>query len=65
MKQYYIHLAQQEGPFTLAELQSRRIDKNTPVCSEGMEDWQPAETISELEGLFTPAPPRYNRRMLM
>jgi membrane protease subunit (stomatin/prohibitin family) len=51
----------QSGPFDLATLKGRVHDggltRKTLVWRQGMSSWVPAETVPELQALFTDAPP--------
>lgn len=62
MKQYfYASGDQQLGPFSLQELQSKRLTKDTYVWYEGLADWTRAGDLPELNALFeaqTMAPPQ-------
>lgn len=48
MKFFVILNNQQEGPYTIAQLAEIGISSETLVWKEGMKDWQPAWTVSEL-----------------
>lgn len=48
MKFFVILNNQQEGPYTIAQLAEMGISTETLVWKEGMKDWQPAWTVSEL-----------------
>ena len=48
MNYFIIENNQQVGPLTLEQLVARNITSDTLVWKEGMEDWQPAWTVSEL-----------------
>jgi hypothetical protein len=53
MKKYYVHDGQRErGPFSIEELSSELIDKETPVWYEGLESWTLAGNVAELKYLF-------------
>lgn len=57
MKKYhYFDGNEQHGPFTIEELKSFRITKETLVWYDGLADWQPAGSVNELEVLFGAAP---------
>ena len=60
MKQYYyINTAgQQAGPLSLDELQ-KIISPSTMIWCEGMENWQPANTVINIGTVPPPAPPAY------
>jgi hypothetical protein len=42
----------EHGPFSLNELGSKPLHKDTPVRNEGKADWVPASSIPQLEHLF-------------
>lgn len=48
MKFFVILNNKQEGPYTIAQLAEMGISSETLVWKEGMKDWQPAWTVSEL-----------------
>ncbi len=60
MKQYhYINTAgQQAGPLSLDELQ-KIISPSTMIWCEGMENWQPANTVIDIGAVPPTAPPAY------
>jgi hypothetical protein len=50
---YFIHDgAEQKGPFSIEELQSLNISKESMVWCEGLENWKPAGEIEELQSIF-------------
>jgi len=55
MKLYYISKNSQpkEGPFNLDELKKIKIDKDTLVWYEGLEEWKSANEIDELKDLIS------------
>lgn len=56
MKQYYYANGDQQlGPFTLQELQSKNLSKDTYVWYEGLSDWTRAGDLPELNSLFEAA----------
>lgn len=56
-KTYYYSLnGQQQGPVTLAELKGKGITRESLVWTEGMAQWQQAQTLPELSELFTYGP---------
>jgi hypothetical protein len=58
MKKYYIHLnGNQEGPFSFDELKAKKISPETMIWFEGAENWNPANSIQELNDLFKVTPP--------
>ncbi len=48
MEFFIIENGQQVGPFTIAQLAERKITSETLVWKEGMTNWAPAWTVSEL-----------------
>ncbi|MBQ8656027.1 MAG: DUF4339 domain-containing protein [Prevotella sp.] len=56
MNYYIVENNQQSGPFTVEQLRTKGITKETYVWAEGMSNWQPAGNVSELQLLFQPAP---------
>lgn len=58
---YYIHEnGQPSGPYTIEQLQDRRILPTTPVWTEGLSEWVTAAQLSELEGIVTQVPPPFH-----
>lgn len=62
MKNYYLHNGQESiGPFDKEQLREQKINKDTPVWSEDMNDWKKAGEIDELKIILrTIPPPKYN-----
>lgn len=58
---YYVHLQQEEGPFSYEELKSKQLSKDTPAWHEGLPEWITVGEIEELKGLFTPVPPPFQK----
>ena len=52
MKYFIIEQGKQQGPFTIYELKDKGINSDTPVWSEGMDDWMPAGKVEELRGFL-------------
>lgn len=53
MKKYYLHNGtEQIGPFSLEDLATKNITKDTEIWYEGLTDWTKAEKLDELEGVF-------------
>ncbi len=53
MKEYYYRKGEESfGPFTLEQLKTQNISQETPVWSEGMNEWQPAGEVDALSPLF-------------
>ena len=59
MKFFVILNNQQEGPYTIAQLAEMGISSETLVWKEGMKDWQPAWTISELRYILNEKTNKY------
>lgn len=58
MKRYYLHNGtDKEGPFEKEELRAKVIKPNTPVWTEGMNDWTEASKVDDLRDLFSTPPP--------
>ncbi len=60
--QYYVSVnGQQAGPFNMRQLQEMvnagQLTKQTYVWKQGMANWEFAEKVNELAGLFAPPPP--------
>jgi len=62
MKIYYLHNGtEQQGPFDIDELKSKKITENTPIWYEGLSKWAIAGEIPELKEIFSPVtPPPFN-----
>jgi hypothetical protein len=58
---YYLDGNEQKGPLKIDQLELLGLKPDTLVWAEGMEDWEPAKKIEELEILIKktqpPAPP--------
>lgn len=58
MKTFFLFIdGEQQGPFNLEELKTKKIDRDTKVWFEGLEDWNNAEEIEELKSIFVSIPP--------
>jgi hypothetical protein len=58
---YYIHrFSKKLGPFSVNELSSQRIRKNTLIWYKGLENWKTASEIPELNDLLLNLPPSLN-----
>lgn len=62
---YYIENDVQLGPFSLQDLKNRKIQKNTLVWCENMENWDEAKNVEELNEIlkFTPPPIPINSKI--
>jgi hypothetical protein len=57
-QQFYIVVnGQQSGPFTIDELKSKNIQRDTLVWTEGLKDWTKAEYIPYLKDVLRATPP--------
>ncbi len=56
-KYYYAEGNISVGPFTIEELKTKNITRQTLVWYQGLDNWQPAGNVVELNELFTSAPP--------
>ena len=54
---YYNDGKEQFGPFTLDELKTKGLTKETSVWSPEMDNWQKAGAVSALQGIFPKIPP--------
>ena len=58
MEKYYLYINdEQHGPFNIEELKNKKINRNTKVWFEGLEDWKNAEDIEELKTIVASIPP--------
>lgn len=60
---YYSDGLRTHGPLSLEALRAEEIYRDTPVRSEDMEKWLPAEQFSELEGCFSEKKYAVNKQM--
>jgi hypothetical protein len=61
MKKFYAFINEkQEGPLTIEELKTNKINRDTLIWFEGIEDWKSAKEIEELKVLFISSPPPIN-----
>ena len=51
MKEFYLSKDQitREGPFTIEQLETKLIDKESLVWFEGLEEWKKASEIKDLD----------------
>lgn len=49
---YYTDGKERFGPFTLEQLREKNLSGETLVWKEGMTDWMPARSVSDLNSLF-------------
>ena len=54
---YFASDGNQQGPYPVEHLLSHGLRRDSLVWREGMGEWQRADTVSELAGLFRAAPP--------
>ncbi len=56
MSQYYYTDGKERfGPYTLEDLRGKNLTSETLIWKEGLTDWVPAKTVSDLNSLFEPA----------
>ena len=56
-KYFYTDGLNKFGPYTIEELKNEGITEDTKVWHEGLEDWQIAKTLPELDEIFLTTPP--------
>jgi|GEM_PF-6714153 len=62
---YYLHDGDEQcGPFSLDDLKTKSITKETPVWRKGLNDWAKAGTLDELSSLFASVPPLFKKQSL-
>jgi|YNPMSStandDraft_2_1061718.scaffolds.fasta_scaffold00306_23 hypothetical protein len=54
---YIYENGQQMGPFTIEDLKSKNIHRETLVWTEGLPNWTKAENIEVLKGILKATPP--------
>ncbi len=59
---YYEKDGEQLGPFSIEELKLNRINKNTLVWTEGMDEWAKAKTLIELKDILISLPPKLPKK---
>lgn len=58
MKKYFYSDGEEKfGPFTMDELKEKNISRETLIWSKELEDWQTADSVSELKEIFFLSPP--------
>lgn len=58
MKTFFLFIDdEQQGPFNLEGLKTKKITRTTKVWFAGLEDWKNADEIEELKSLFVSVPP--------
>ena len=60
-KFYVIINEEQQGSFSLNELSKHRIDKNTLIWEEGMNDWEEAQNVPAIKDIINKLPPPYKK----
>jgi len=56
-KYFYSDGVNKHGPYSINELRTKKITRETKVWFQGLNDWRPAGTIPELSSLFSFEPP--------
>ena len=60
MKKFYLfNGSEQEGPFDLEALESKKISKDTPIWYEGLSEWTTAGKVEELKDIVFSTPPAF------
>lgn len=63
MSKYYLHEnGEQLGPFSLEDFQSKNLQPDTHVWTEGMSEWRKASEIEELKDLLSKIPPPFKAK---
>jgi hypothetical protein len=64
MKKYFLHNGtESSGPFSIEELNEKKITKSTPIWFDGLEHWKTAGEIPELTRLFVATPPPFQKKV--
>lgn len=64
MKKYYLHDgSQQTGPFDIVELKAKKLTRDTPVWSEGLNEWTTIDNVEELKEIVTTIPPPFTTKI--
>lgn len=60
MKKFFLHSETgQQGPFSIEDLKTQSLTRETPVWYEGLETWTNAGNVEELKSLFQVVPPPF------
>tara|TARA_B100000767_G_C19758969_1_gene534261 strand:+ start:1985 stop:2572 length:588 start_codon:yes stop_codon:yes gene_type:complete len=64
MKQYYLSKDQisKEGPFSIKQLETKLIDKETLVWYEGLKEWKKVSEIKDLNYIIKKSPFRFEKK---
>ena len=64
MKQYYLSKDQisKEGPFSIKQLETKLIDKETLVWYEGLKEWKKVSEIKELNHVIKKSPFKFEKK---
>jgi hypothetical protein len=60
---FVIRNNKKEGPFKLAQLSEKNINRKTLVWKEGLDDWVEASSLPELEELIKNEPPDFEKSL--
>lgn len=64
MKKYYLHNgSEQDGPFDTEELKNKKLNKNTPIWYEGLNEWTTIEKVEELKDIVVSIPPPFSTNL--
>ena len=66
MEKYYFYTDGEEefGPFSITDLKEKDIKRNTKVWTQGMNEWQEAGNIPDLEELLALTPPPFSKEKM-
>jgi Ca2+/Na+ antiporter len=54
---YFVENGRQNGPFSLEDLKTKSLHRESLIWKDGMADWQPAQNIPELKDILFSTPP--------
>lgn len=64
MKKYFLNDgSQQTGPFDIEELKSKKLNRDTPVWFEGLDEWTTIGNVEELKEVIAVTPPPFSTKM--
>ena len=61
MEYYYLDKSEKKGPFTLQELKKEKINRESLVWFEGLQEWTKLKEIESLKEVFVAPPPIPNK----
>lgn len=57
--EYFVYTDRQEGPFSLEQMQSKKLTMGTPVWHTGLTEWTTAGNVAELVQRIKSTPPPF------